>query len=121
MDGRTGLDDVSRRLKGFAWIQFDDIQIRSIEEMKLVVPKEVKRPFDDHADFRSWPDDCERIAFCFAAILHRMEEKNLRQPHVMVMMTVCDEQIVQITGGDAMAKHVRGGAEASVNQDVVID
>ena len=78
MDGRTGLDIVSRRFKGFAWIQFDDIQIRAIEKMKLVVPQEMKRSFDDHADFRSWPDDCERIAFCFAAVLHRMVEKNLR-------------------------------------------
>ena len=55
------------------------------------------------------------IAFVFAAVLHRMVEENLRQSHVVVVMAVGDEQIVQIAGRDAVAKHVCGGAETCVD------
>ena len=77
--------------------------------------------FDDHADFRLDSDDGERIAFRFAAIGHRLMEENLWKTHVVVVMAVGYEKIIQIAGGDAPFQHIDGGAEARVNQNVVID
>ncbi len=115
MDGRACYDIVSRCLKWLAWIQFDDIQLLLIEETIMVIAQEMDGTFDDHADFRSWSDDGERDGFRFSAICHRMVEKNLRQSHVMIMMAMGDEQIVEIARCDTVSKHTGGGAEACIN------
>ena len=91
VDGRACHDIVTRRFKGFAWIQSDDVQSLAVEEMVLVVAQEMDGAFDDHADFRPWANDGEGSGLCFAAVFHRMVEKNLRQAHVVVVMAVCDE------------------------------
>ena len=121
MNGRAGHDVVSRRFKGFAWIQSDDVQALTIEKMILIVAQEMDGAFDNHADFRSWSDDSERVGFRFGTVRHRMVEKDLRQSHVVVVVAVGDEEIVQIAGRDAMVKHVHRGAETCVDQDVVIE